>query len=310
MAVLLDTASLPINERYDAFDAALNSAVFPSHVELLPGKDGQPNARMELWQLGRGVDVVRTVTTGHVMRRTNVQIRKAAPERLSLAMVSRGAIAVEQGARRYESRHTVQAIEAMSPYHARFSSDGLQQSTAMCTQLDLDRLGLRVDVVRAALPNIADSPLYELFRRHLAGLVPAAKAVEDTPAAALLGSATSELVRALLASAAPDSRWAQQSIAAMLVAQIDAYIETNLDIRGLTADRIAAAHNISVRYLYRLFAGRERTLEQQIIHVRLEHARKELTYTRVEIEPSRQSPPEQASHTPNSSHAGSERPTA
>lgn len=153
---------------------------------------------------------------------------------------------------------------------------------AVCAQLDLTTLGLPVDIVRAAAPRLKQSPLYPLFQSHLRGLAGAAASVEDTPAAALLGSATSELARALLSSAAPDDRWVKEGLSAVLWTRIDAYIQENLGDHGLDARQVAARHSISLRYLYRLFTERGASLEQEIIRRRLELARRELAYpTRV-----------------------------
>ena len=64
----------------------------------------------------------------------------------------------------------------------------------------------------------------------------------------------------------------------MLVIRIDAFIDHHYDDATLSAAQIAAQHHISVRHLYALFAKRNQSLEQQIIHVRLEQARKRLIY--------------------------------
>lgn len=277
MVVLVDTTGLPLAERAEAFDSALNSAVFPSRVELDCDVE-EPYARVELWVLGAGVDVVQATSNGHRMSRTYAQIRAAAPERLSLAMPSMGAIDVEQGIRSYHSLHSVYPMDATSPFRATFTASDSKPSLSMCAQVDLKSLGMPVDVVRAALPRLPASPVYGLFRSHLAGLASVAASIEDTPAAMLLGSATSELARALLASAAADDQRARDSLAAVLFARIDAYIERNLTDVGLVPDRIALEHSISVRYLYRLFAERGISLEQRIISGRLELARRELTH--------------------------------
>lgn len=274
MPVVLDTGQFPAGERAEAFSSALNAATFPAHADLhldVP----EPSARIQQWALGPGIDVVHAVTTGHTLRRTARQIRGGSVDQLSLALTLSGSLAATQGDRQYTSGN-ICSIESLTPYEGTFHPADRDLNVSLCAQLNLTTLGLPVDIVRAAAPRLKQSPLYPLFQSHLRGLASAAASVEGTPAAALLGSATSELARALLSSATPDDRWVTEGLSAVLWTRIDAYIQENLGDHGLDARQIAAHHSISLRYLYRLSAERGVSLEQEIIRRRLEHARREL----------------------------------
>lgn len=93
--------------------------------------------------------------------------------------------------------------------------------------------------------------------------------------AAALGTATVELVRALLVSVAGDRR-APAVQADTLVTQVRAYVGARLRDPALTAEQIARAHNVSVRQLYKACAAAGLRLEQEIIDRRLELARAHL----------------------------------
>jgi AraC-like DNA-binding protein len=57
---------------------------------------------------------------------------------------------------------------------------------------------------------------------------------------------------------------------------VRAYVRRHLTEPGLDAERIARAHAVSVRHLYRVCAAAGMSLEQEVIAQRLEGARAEL----------------------------------
>jgi AraC-like DNA-binding protein len=147
-----------------------------------------------------------------------------------------------------------------------------------CFQLHYDRLGLPLDLIRAAVPRIRASPLYDLVRHHVNYLSSEADRLQDDPGLAALGNATTELLRALIASAAaaPGSL-VRQVRQETLLTRILTYARRHLTEPDLGPQRIAAAHNISLRQLYTLFQHADLGLEQWIITQRLEGARIDLT---------------------------------
>ena len=93
------------------------------------------------------------------------------------------------------------------------------------------------------------------------------------PGAAALGTATTELVRALLASAAQDERFSRPALADALLTRVMAYVRAHLTDPALSPHSIARAHSVSVRQLYKVCAAADLSLEQWIIDQRLEAAR-------------------------------------
>jgi AraC-like DNA-binding protein len=147
-----------------------------------------------------------------------------------------------------------------------------------CFQLPYDRLGLPVDLIRAAVPRIHTSPLYDLVRHHLNYLCSEADRLQGDPGLTSVGNATTELLRALVASAAAEpGSLVQQVRQDTLLTRILAYTRLHLTEPDLGPQRIAAAHNISRRQLYSLFRQADISLEQWIITQRLEGARIDLT---------------------------------
>jgi AraC-like DNA-binding protein len=91
-----------------------------------------------------------------------------------------------------------------------------------------------------------------------------------------VGAATTHLVRALIASAADDDRHTRSALADALLPRILAYVRQHLTDRDLTPASIARAHNISVRYLYKLCDSADVRLVEWIFEERLEGARRNL----------------------------------
>lgn len=78
--------------------------------------------------------------------------------------------------------------------------------------MDYDRLGVSVDVVREAAPRINASPVYSLFRSHLASLFASAETLPPGPAVTAVGNATTELFRALLRTVRADDERARKAL--------------------------------------------------------------------------------------------------
>ncbi|WP_328841937.1 helix-turn-helix domain-containing protein [Streptomyces europaeiscabiei] len=67
----------------------------------------------------------------------------------------------------------------------------------------------------------------------------------------------------------------------VLRTRIDAFIQQHLADPDLTPAAIAAAHQISVRYLHRLYQGQETTIADGIRRSRLEHIHRDLADPRL-----------------------------
>ncbi|MFC9328837.1 helix-turn-helix domain-containing protein [Kitasatospora sp. NPDC057015] len=271
MALVLDTAELPRQDRAEAVFAAMLIAT-PACRLVHWDPDAVLRARIDLWDFG-GVFLWRHEGSGVRMTRTAAHIRRDAPETVAIALQEFGR------ARRIQASHTAELSrgdlllsDLTAPYDYAWSGIG----AASALSIPYERLGLPVDLVRRAAPLLHTSSLYGFVREHLARLAADADALGADAGASALGEASVVLVRALLASAAHHDRQARPALAETLPVRIHAYIDLHLRDPLLRPATIAAAHGISLRTLYRLVQPPYSTLEQWIINRRLEGIRADL----------------------------------
>jgi len=272
MTLLLDTASMPVRERVDAVQDTMSSALIPVRVELA-GRGADVSVRIEGWQLGPGASLVHVTASGHRLTRASRHVRISAPERISLA-VQLGGCSVTRTLGDGDGTNDpgeLRLVDLTSAFDHIAEGNGV----ADALYIDNERLGLPVDVVRVAAPRLAGSPLYDLVRRHLQQVRAVAGQVEGSETGAMLGAGTVELVRALIASAAAEPNLRPASTES-LYARITSFMASYLGDADLSPARIAAEHNISVRYLHLLFAQQGLTVRTWLVRERLEGARRTL----------------------------------
>ncbi len=274
MALLLDTDLLPHSARAGAVHDAMAQASVPSAVSCEVTDDG-PRARMDLWQLGRGADLFSCRGTGIRLTRAPRHVAQAAPDRLALAVQTSGTGRYEQAGRQLVvPQGELMLVDLSSTYDFSWSGPG----GSVAFQVDLAHVGLPVEVVRRAAGRLAaGAGLYALLRGHLSLLHAEAEALTaSSEAARVVGSATSELVRALLVEAADDDARRGEVLAGALPARIVAWVDQHLTDPDLTPARIAAEHAVSVRQLYKIWPEPQVGVSAWIVRERLEGARRAL----------------------------------
>ncbi|MET0417063.1 MAG: helix-turn-helix domain-containing protein [Actinoplanes sp.] len=268
---VLDTADVPAGERVEAVQTAMMYASAPCHVIHEDPARGV-HARMEVCDLG-GANIFTHRSSGIRLLRTAKLARQDAMPVVALSVQQRALGRLEQWQRRdVTPPGELLAVDLSGPYDYSWSGDG----AAGCIQIPLDHLALPVDVIRRGIGNLRASPLYRLVTDHIAGLAREPAAIATDPAADAVATASIDLARALLASAARNEPHARQALAETLLTRIRAFVRQNLADPDLSPARIAAAHNISLRHLYKLCADADLSLEQWIIAERLQGARHEL----------------------------------
>ncbi|OYN79680.1 helix-turn-helix domain-containing protein [Mycolicibacterium sphagni] len=271
MAVVLDTDELPEADRADAVMSAMNESFVATYVPP-ENPAATVSARMEVWDFG-STSIFRSAMSGQRLIRTAKRTRSHPSSTLSLAVQQIGESVFDQaGEQRILDTGSLLVHDDNSPYE--YSWTGLGACT--CLFVRLDDLGLPADLIRDAGTRLRASPIYNLMVDHVLGMTRNADALSADPAAAALGVVSIELARALVASAAHDTRHRRDAMAATLLTQIRAYVGKHLANPGLTPAIIAAAHHISVRHLYKLCAGADFSLHDWITTQRLEGARNEL----------------------------------
>ncbi|MDW5324243.1 helix-turn-helix domain-containing protein [Plantactinospora sp. KLBMP9567] len=271
MGFVLDTADIPLRERIEAIYAAMVQASVPSYV-IHEDPDGDVRTRLEVWNLG-GANIFTARSTGLRLLRTPKQARQDAAPVIALSVQRLGDGRHEQlGYRQVVPRGEMLMVDLSAPYDFSWSGEG----AAGCIQVPIDQVGLPLDLIRRAAANLRTSPLYDLVANHVSQVVQDAERLSADPAVDALGRASIELVRALLASAARAEPLTRAVLAETLLTQVRAYVRQHLADPDLRPATIAAVHNVSLRYLYKICAQADFSLEQWIIGERLQGAREEL----------------------------------
>jgi len=213
-----------------------------------------------------GISVVRTAQA----------VRQAPCEFVAIAQhgVGSGQLSTESDSRTVRSGQTV-LCDVTQPFEYSWRGSGGTRTL----QVSVDELAVPIDVVRRAGEHLASSPLYGLVSRHIHDMAADAEALSATAVAGILGTASIELIRALILSAAGDSPAAREVLEQTLITQVRAYVRQHLRDPNLGPDAIAVALAISTRHLYRVCGNAQLHLEQWIISSRLEGARMELSQT-------------------------------
>ena len=272
MAVLLDTAEIGQERRVEAIASALVDASAPCHV-IHEDPAGPVHARMDFWEFG-GIWAIKIRSSGIRLFRTARQVKSDEIPLIALSVHKREARFDQATHQEVVPPGELLMNDLSTPYDFSWSGDG----GAACIQIPFDQLGLPVDVIRRAGASLRQSSLYPLVASHIARLTRDAGRLSTDPSAPALGAASIELTRALLASAAFDERQTRSVLAETLLTRIRAYVSQHLADADLRPATIAAAHNVSLRYLYKVCAEADFSLEQWIITERLRGAKEELAW--------------------------------
>ncbi len=269
--LVFDTATVPQAERADAVSTAMLEATLSTNLVHHDPDD----VWLRIGQVFLGsVELTRVATSG--MDTTRTQRQAATSDQVPTIALSLGvsrAGVIEQDGRELATRpETVNLVELTRPYRSRIpvGTDGWS------IKIPVTDLYLPDGTIRRARTSIAASPVHAVFAQHLRTLGREAGRLDGSTSSELLGTATIALARALIASVAGADRCASEANADTLLLRMQSYVRAHLTDPLLTPAEIAAAHAVSVRRLYQVFAEADLSLEQWIIELRLDRARSEL----------------------------------
>lgn len=268
--LVLDTQALTAGDRADAFQTSVSqncttsAAVFedPSSVR----------AQVHAHDLGPA-KVLTIEATGTTLRRTPRMARQMndCPIALALPIRTTNHLSWDREDRAFATKDLM-LVDLSAPYVYGWNGAG----ASYAFHVDYDELGLPMDTIRRAAEDLRASPLYPLVRDHIASVLTTTGAIVDSGAAAQVGVASVQLMHALVVSAAGDVRRTRESLQSSLEPRVRAYVAQHLRNPDLSPTQIAAAHNISVRVLYKLYEEMGQSLEQTVIEQRLAGARADL----------------------------------
>jgi AraC-like DNA-binding protein len=273
VTIVIRTSDMPSAQRREAWRSVVCDILGPLDLRIDP--DTPLQGEIESGQLGP-VTVGRVMTsTPHAVHRTPGLIRRDSPELYRVALAVSGSPLLLQDGRTARLRRGEFTIYDFSrPYELAYES-GVQLAVFSFPR---QMLALPADMVTGltAVPIAADegtgalaAPLLRRIAQDLEGYPPAS--------AARLSTVVMDLITTAVAERAdrPGSLSAE-SQERMLLMRIHAFIEQRLGDTDLAPATIAAAHFVSVRYLYRLFETQHTTVAAWIRHRRLERCRKDL----------------------------------
>ncbi|MDH6180332.1 AraC-like DNA-binding protein [Microbacteriaceae bacterium SG_E_30_P1] len=268
--LVLDTQTLPAHDRGDAYQGAVSANCTTSAARF--ESPGRLWAKIEAFDLGPA-KVLTIDASGTTLRRTPRMARgmNDCPIALALPVRSRNRLQWEREDEAYD-RRDMMLVDLSAPYVYGWEGDG----ASYAFHVEFDELDLPMETIRSAMVRLPSSPLYGLVRDHIEHVMTGAGEIVRSGVGADVGAASVELMRALIVSAAGDTRHAAETMHSSVGARIDAYIRHHLRDPDLVPARIAAANAVSVRELYREFERRGASLEQSIMNQRLQGASEEL----------------------------------
>ena len=151
MAMLLDTATVVPSDRDDAVDAAMRYATVPSRVTL-EDAPSEIHSRMDLWDFGQA-SLLRQGGSGMRITRTAKELAVAAPERISLSLLSRGQLGVH-AAGLLADRRSARAELVLTDLSATTDYNRIGEGGLALFPGGHGQLTMPVDVVRSAAPRL------------------------------------------------------------------------------------------------------------------------------------------------------------
>jgi AraC-like DNA-binding protein len=268
MAVLFDSEALPAERADEELTALFASGGLPimvSHVR--PSVAGR--TIVEHWSFA---EQSLFIARGNTLRlaRARAEVRACAPEGIRLGYQLTGSYRLAVGEHQEAcSAGQLNLTDLTQP--CEFTQYGADAAVASL-ELTWDELELTAETVRRATPMLQGSPVYPLMQAHMARLCADAATLRGPVVEPQVGHATRHLARAFIASASASEPRARAILNDALYVRVVEFMLLHLEEPSLTPDRVAAAHNISLRQLYRLWSQNRLGVAEWIIVERLARA--------------------------------------
>jgi AraC-like DNA-binding protein len=271
MAVLCDTATVPVGDRADLWTSMASDMFVP--LECTPHDRATFNGRLRAGVVGPlalcGLEV-----SPHTIKRTPKLAANTPGDQYKLSLMLGGEALIVQDRRDAVLRPGDFAIyDCSRPY----TIVGGDQFRMLICMLPRDVIGLSPErMARVTATRIAG-------RDGLGwAMAPFLKRLADLAVRDEVGSdhhrvveSVVDLVESLCAGLVDDVIAPGASRAALML-RIRAYVEAHLDEPDLSPTQVAAAHFVSKRYLHKLFEAEGVSVSRWIRERRLEHCRRDL----------------------------------
>ncbi|MGO4145065.1 helix-turn-helix domain-containing protein [Paenarthrobacter sp. YAF11_1] len=273
------TTALARTERFDAWSQAVNNAFVP--LSVVARNPDEFDGGLINQTVGPVFLSAVSGTASHVSRSTK-EIQANDPGLVKLGLQLRGYSVVAQDGREAALTPGDFAIyDTTRPYDLYFD-DAFRMMVVMFPPeaLHLSRKSIAALTAsrvsgRQGLGSLTSALLGAVAKQLHEGAVADAATVSD---------ALMNLVSAVFAERVPPSSPLSQERLA-LMERIEAFVGARLGDPELTVGDIAAAHNVSVRYLQKLFEERHDTVSAWLRRQRLEKCRTDLVDPRLQMRP-------------------------
>ncbi|MBE9537529.1 MAG: helix-turn-helix domain-containing protein [Proteobacteria bacterium] len=270
------TNQIPAAQRLDFFDSLVSQTFFPMSCEpcSATGRDFQGTVCNQ--QLGEvGFAAVRSSPLDVHRRRSHIaQVSDAAY--LVKVQVAGEGIVRQRGKEAHLRPGDFALCLSSEPYDLHFASDYSQVVLAVpqalleeCVSQPAQYLGLRMD------GNVGANGLFSQFVTSIAQRLDTL----DGVLAQRLETNVIDLLSTTLGYAQEGQKreFLKVGVKCEYIQRIKHFIRRNLDSEDLSPDNIAAAHDISTRYLHMLFSDESMSVSRYILQLRLEHCRAALS---------------------------------
>lgn len=279
---IVDCAKFDPDDRFDAWRDAINSSFVPLRAE---------NPDPESWRRLRGTLISQSlgrVNVGTVrgaparVIRSGQQIAQADPGHMYLNLQLRGSSVISQNGREAKLRPGDFALcDTQDPYILNFAEphrmfvvtfppEALRVSRKALSNLTATRFSGR-DGLESIASNFLGAMSLQLDRGVLSQALSLSDAILD-----IVGAVFADRVRAT-------GGFDKVSYTHAIRLRVEAYICARLADPQLTVASVAAAHNMSVRYLQKLFEEQNETPLGWIRHRRLEGSRRDLARPSINV---------------------------
>jgi AraC-like DNA-binding protein len=271
VTTILSTDGVAPGEREAFWRQALSETFVPMTVGAATGDRFQGRIRAD-W-IGR-LMVAEVASTAQDVHRTRREIGRTDAEYLQIGMVYRGTARVVQDGRETvlgPGDYTIH--ETTRPFRWTFNGDWdvgvftLPRGSVALSEAESRLLTARLLDGQAGITGVVS--------RFLRDLGTNADQLSGRQSERVLADLT-DLVVTLLGDWADDSGGVRSSLQRSLLVRVKDYIDRRLADPTLGPAEIAAAVNISPRYLHKLFTGEHRSVGQYIRGLRLERCRRDL----------------------------------
>ncbi|MBO0692014.1 MAG: helix-turn-helix domain-containing protein [Acidimicrobiaceae bacterium] len=267
----LTTDGLSVSEREGFWRQAMSETFVPLMVGETSGDSLRGSIR-SYW-LGR-LMVAQLASTAQDIQRTPKLISRSDTEYFQVAMVTGGVGRVTQDGRHAVLRPGDFAVyETTRPFEWAFDADWA--ASVFTFPRDSVRLAEPERRLLTARRLDGAAGMTGVISRFLQDLARNSALLSNSQSEPVLGH-TTDLIVSLLSDCSEGSEVVRSSAQRSLVFKIKEYIDGRLADPMLSPAEVAAAANISVRYLHKLFAAEGYSVSEYVKRSRLERCRRDL----------------------------------